>query len=47
MMEKIKTNRIKLADLRFFDAEHNGIELSDSLSKGIFTTLLIFKKKAI
>ena len=35
MMEKIKTNRIKLADLRFFDAEHNGIELSDSLSKGI------------
>ncbi len=32
---KIQTSRIKLADLKYFDKEQNGVELSDSLSKGI------------
>lgn len=28
-------SKVKIADLRFFDKEHNGIELSEPLSKGI------------
>ena len=35
MREKIKTSRIKLADLKFFDSNYNGVELSDSQSRGI------------
>lgn len=38
-MKEIKTSRIKLADLRFFDSEYNGVELSDSQSKGILVDL--------
>lgn len=34
-MVKIKTDQVKLADLRYYDASHGGIELTSSYSKGI------------
>lgn len=34
-MVKIKTDQVKLADLRYYDASHGGIELTNSYSKGI------------
>lgn len=38
-MAKIKTNQVRLADLRYYDASHGGIELTNSYSKGILIDL--------
>lgn len=38
-MAKIKTDRVRLADLRYYDANHGGIELTNGYSRGILIDL--------
>ena len=38
-MAKIKTDQVRLADLRYYDANHGGIELTNGYSRGILIDL--------